>query len=165
MTPKASLPGSPSHEPCVADVMHRNFVVADPGESLQEAREIMRLARLRHLLVAQDGKVLGVISYRELLEALTDPDKRGGVCMPRSAEYTPVAAAMRSPAATIHPADSLDHAAAMLERLGIGCLPVVNPHRTGGHLVGLLTSSDLLRAAYAPRERTFTRFRPDSKCG
>jgi CBS domain-containing protein len=42
----------------------------------------------------------------------------------------------------------LEDAAARLFHLRIGCLPVVQPSLAGPRLVGLVTETDLLRAAY-----------------
>jgi CBS domain-containing protein len=45
---------------------------------------------------------------------------------------------------------TLGAAARRMLRLKIDCLPVVRAGSNGPALVGLLTESDLLRAAYAP---------------
>jgi len=49
---------------------------------------------------------------------------------------------------SIVPDATLSEAASRLERLRVGCLPVVEPGEDGLRLVGLLTEMDLLRAAY-----------------
>jgi len=54
----------------VERIMRRNFVSADPEETLTGALQTMRMARLRHLLVTRDDRLLGILSYRELLEEL-----------------------------------------------------------------------------------------------
>jgi CBS domain-containing protein len=46
---------------------------------------------------------------------------------------------------TVSPQTALADAAELLVRHKIGCVPVVDPH---GKLVGLLTDTDLLAAAY-----------------
>ncbi len=127
----------------VGAVMRRDFITVGPLASLDEARETMRLARLRHLLVTDARYLLGVLSYRELLEALL----RG--------EATPrlVAEAMSATPYVVTPSSSLASAASRLWSLDIGCLPVVEPAEGAPPaelLVGVLTVSDLLRAAYAP---------------
>ena len=48
----------------------------------------------------------------------------------------------------VTPETPLRVAASRMARLGIGCLPVVEPGEHGGRLVGLVTESDLLRAAF-----------------
>jgi CBS domain-containing protein len=45
---------------------------------------------------------------------------------------------------------TLASAARRMLRLKIGCLPVVRAGPSGPLLVGIVTESDLLRAAYAP---------------
>ena len=113
--------------------MRRDFAQLGPDESLANAVQTMRLARLRHLIVARDDALLGMLSYRELLE-------RGGERLRGR-----VADLMERQLITIPPEASLAEAAGPMCRYGIGCLPVV----TGdGRLVGLVIESDLLRAAY-----------------
>jgi CBS domain-containing protein len=50
---------------------------------------------------------------------------------------------------TIAPGAALDEAARLLLGRRIGCLPVVKPD---GTFVGLVTETDLLRAAFLPEE-------------
>ena len=116
--------------------MRRNFAIATSDESLASARETMRLGRLRHLPVTQGGTLLGLLSYRDLLERLLeDPDALELAC---------VADVMRRAPASVAPEASLDAAADCMCRYGLGCLPVVDRDQ----LVGLVTEADLLRAAY-----------------
>jgi CBS domain-containing membrane protein len=127
----------------VGDVMRRDFVFADPDESLGAARQTMRMARLRHLLVARDGRLLGLLTYRELLEARLRDGRDEG----RTGD------ALKSAVAWVTPDTPLRDAADRLSRYGFGCLPVLEPFdddgREPGALVGLVTELDLLRAAYA----------------
>ena len=58
---------------------------------------------------------------------------------------------MTSSPFSIVPDATLSEAASRLERLRVGCLPVVEPGEQGLRLVGLLTEMDLLRAAYVRR--------------
>jgi CBS domain-containing protein len=120
----------------VRDVMRTDFATVSPDESVASARQTMRLARLRHLVVTGEGALIGILSYRDLLEQLGDAP---------SSER--VANAMKAPV-TIAPETSLRDAADAMCRYGLGCLPVVT---AGGALVGLITESDLLRAAYGLR--------------
>ena len=50
------------------EVMSAPVYAIDEGESLEQAREKMAGHRVRHLLVTSDGKPVGVISARNLLD-------------------------------------------------------------------------------------------------
>ena len=52
----------------VATVMTRELVVADPHEKIDAALQKMHAIGSRHLPVVDDGKLVGMISIRDLLE-------------------------------------------------------------------------------------------------
>jgi CBS-domain-containing membrane protein len=130
----------------VARIMRQSFVTAAPDETLNGASQTMRLARLRHLLVTQGDHLVGILSYREILEGLLE------IGVPRSGGR--VGDAMRRAPAFATPQTTLAEAADRMCRYGLGCLPVLEPSPgappEAGRLVGIITEADLLRAAYAP---------------
>lgn len=136
-------------ERAVREIMRRHFVTVSVREGLDEALRIMRMARLRHLLVEQDGELVGILSYRDLLDrALARLEEAEAT--PRDASGTPVSiseAMMASPY-VLTPDAPLSEAASRLTNLHIGCLPVVEREDGSARLVGLVTESDLLRAAF-----------------
>jgi CBS domain-containing protein len=122
----------------VAHVMRRHFVSASPELSLLDARQLMRLARLRHLVVTREDCLVGLLSYRELLETLVDEGAAEGA----------IADAMVPSPTVAAPATPLREAAGRLCRYGIGCLPVVEEQARDLRMLGLVTESDLLRVAF-----------------
>lgn len=127
--------------------MRRDFVTIPPHEPLAEAFRLMRFARLRHLLVEEDGCLVGILSYRDLQEALlTHLSGRPGSDLPSA----PVSSAMRSEPYAVTPDTSLRDAATRLCSLRLGCLPVVESRTQRPALIGIITELDLLRAAYEP---------------
>ncbi len=56
-------------------VMSKDLVVADPHDNLDSALQKMHSIRARHLPVVSDGKLVGMISIRDLLE-LDDAEQR-----------------------------------------------------------------------------------------
>lgn len=54
----------------VGDVMRRGFVAAAPGETLQAALSRLRESGDQTLLVAQDGRLLGMVTARDLADVL-----------------------------------------------------------------------------------------------
>lgn len=147
--------GLPSLEPerprTVAELMRRQFVTVAPDASLLEAHQIMRLARLRHLPVARDGMLVGVLSYRDVQEEILDQlGPEGTKTYEELLASIAVNQAMIPFPWTVTPETDLAEAATRLYRLRVGCLPVAEPSEEGPRLVGLITESDLLRAAYDP---------------
>lgn len=52
----------------VDDVMSKDLVIADPSDDLDDALEKMYSIHARHLPVVQNGKLVGMVSIRDLLE-------------------------------------------------------------------------------------------------
>lgn len=132
----------------VHDVMRRDFITISTEESLLEALQLMRLARLRHLAVANEGALVGILSYRDLQDELVACLDLDSPDAPTVAQVRVADRMTRSPY-SIGPGATLVEAAARMERLRVGCLPVVEAGPEGLRLVGLLTEMDLLRAAFA----------------
>jgi CBS domain-containing protein len=56
----------------VADYLVDDLVTVDEGVSIDEAARTMSEAELRHLTVARDGEVFGVVSIRDVVSALLE---------------------------------------------------------------------------------------------
>lgn len=161
MPPAHRLRGTP----IVSDVMHRFFVTAAPHEPLAAAHQTMRLARLRHLLVAEETRLLGIASYRDVTEALLGEATRWlrrPAPAPGELEAGTLQSVMTPRPAVVSPSTPLTEAAEQLCRHRYGCLPVVEEEPGGeGVLVGVLTEVDVLRAAlgggWRPAARPRTR--------
>jgi CBS domain-containing protein len=119
----------------VRDYMTEAPVTIDMGADYQEAFSIMEEKDLHHLPVLNAaGNCAGLVARRDLQLAA------------RCYHEAPVEVGeiMHKPVTTIAPDADL---AAAVERMmadHIGCLPVSD--NGGGHLVGILTETDLLRA-------------------
>lgn len=133
----------------VEEIMRTEFASLRPEDRLDLADQVMTLGRVRHLPVLDgDGRLVGIVSNRDLLEAsLTSvlsfeaSERRGFL---RSIGVSEV---MTSEVETVGPQTPLGVAAARIIRNKIGCLPVIRDDRT---MVGLVTETDLLIAAYLP---------------
>ncbi len=131
----------------VSRIMRTEFASLRETDRLDLADQIMKLGRVRHLPVLDpDGRIVGIVSNRDLLEAsLTnvldfEREQRKGFL--RSVD---VAEVMTREVETIAPDAPLAAAASRLVGHRIGCLPVV---REDGVMVGLVTETDLLAAAF-----------------
>jgi CBS domain-containing protein len=126
--------------------MESEIVTLAVGDRLDLADDVMRLGRVRHIPVLEGGRVVGVVTHRDLLAASLskalafDPQQRRTFM--RSVDVGEV---MTRDPVTVAPEASLREAARLMIGRRIGCLPVVRPD---GTLVGLVTETDLLRAAF-----------------
>jgi len=131
--------------------MLRDIVTTTRDASLSQAHGLMRSAGLRHLVVVEDGVVVGLLSHRTLLEAsLTMLSARLGRAGADPLGSVTIEHMVLEEPLTIAPAGSLEAAASRMLALRIGCLPVTTPSPRGPRLEGLLTEAALLRAAYLP---------------
>jgi CBS domain-containing protein len=132
----------------IGAVMRRHFVTVRSDEPLSEAIGIMRMGRLRHLPVERGGKLVGLLSYRDLQERELERLEAAEACAAPAALEVAVEEAMLDSPYIVTPDTPLRVAAARMTQLGVGCLPVVEVADGDSRLVGLVTESDLLRAAY-----------------
>ena len=125
----------------VRDIMQRKVVTISVGDSLSTVEDIMTLGHVRHMPVVQAGRLVGVVSQRDLLRAslsaLSDFGRDERRAFLQAVEIKKV---MSAPAITIAPDASVQEAARVMAAHKIGCLPVTER----GQLVGLVTETDLL---------------------
>ncbi len=131
----------------VGELMRRDFILLDDGELQRDAAQVMRMARLRHLPVARDGRLIGVISNRDLLED-TVAALEQAVTPARLSKLRrrPIEHLVNGELIAVGPDCTLSRAAELMLDYKVGFLPVVDGE--SGRLVGIITESDLLRAAY-----------------
>ena len=131
----------------VEHIMQREFASVRSDERLDFVDDVMALGRVRHMPVVDDGKLVGVVSQRDLLAAsltrVLDFDHQERRTFLRSIDVREV---MSGRPITVAPSATLSEAASLMLRHKIGCLPVIGP---GGEALGLVTETDLLRAAYS----------------
>ena len=71
----------------VAEHLTADLVFASPDWSLEEAAVAMVKGRFRHLIVIEDGEVVGVLSVRDIIRCWTQEGATSD--MPRSAGHVP----------------------------------------------------------------------------
>ena len=112
----------------------------------------MTLGRVRHMPVVHGGKLVGVVSERDLLRAslsnLSGFDARERRAFLHGVE---IARVMSAPPVVVDPETTVAEAARVMAEHKIGCLPVVR----GDELLGIITETDVLRcfAGLAPNRR------------
>jgi CBS domain-containing protein len=69
-TRKVILKGKSSKETPVKDIMTRELVTAQPGDSVTECMQVMTEKRVRHLPVVEGAKMIGLISIGDLVRRI-----------------------------------------------------------------------------------------------
>jgi CBS domain-containing membrane protein len=132
------------HRLTVADIMSREVITLAEDDTLSDARACMEQGRVRHLPVVRDGRLVGLVTHRDLLAASfsvfaqVSPHEEH-----RLFAQIPVRELMHD-ALSAQPAMQVREAAALLLDNRFGCLPVVDG---AGRLVGIVTEADFLTLA------------------
>jgi acetoin utilization protein AcuB len=122
--------------------MTTHVITATPDTTLAAALGLARQHRIRHLPVVEDGRLVGVVTDRDLRLALppvwaTQHDELMTALNERF-----VGDVMTADVVTVPPATPMEEAARLLCAHRIGCLPVLED----GRLVGMLTETDVMRS-------------------
>ncbi len=132
----------------VRHAMARNPIAVAPRDLCQRVLVDFRRRKFRHAPVVEEGRLVGIVSERDLLRAV--PDLIGGLEAEEAGggNLRTVADVMTPDPLVAEPNHTIDEAAQRMEENRIGCLPVVEE----GRLVGLLTVTDVLRGFTAHLE-------------
>lgn len=121
----------------IEEIMKTDIHTLQPQQTIQDVLTLFEEKRIRHAPVVEDGKVVGVISDRDLKNAL--PSRFSVAPGAEVYEMTIESVMTRNPI-TAHPMDFVEEIAAVFYDQQIGCLPVISNQK----LVGFLTETDLL---------------------
>jgi CBS domain-containing protein len=126
----------------VKDIMAQDVTTLGRNDSLDLADDVMMLGRMRHIPVIDEGRVVGVVSQRDLFRsALAAALGYGETAQKKLLRTLRVKEVMSEPAIIISPEATIKEAVRLMLEKKIGCLPVVEGHT----LVGIITETDLLR--------------------
>lgn len=121
-------------ELAVSDLMARDPTALSPRHYLARVSEEMELSRIRHVpIVDSGGHLVGLVTQRDLLREGSDLSR-------------PVSAIMQTEVKSLPPEAPAREAAYLMLRHAIGCVPVVE---SDGRLLGIVTDTDFVRAAYS----------------
>ena len=98
----------------VADWMTPDLVTIAPGATAGEALAMMRQRRIRHLPVVDAGRLVGMLSDRDLRSALPSAAVLGELDEDDLAASRPVANIMTADPLTIPPSQPVEEAARLL---------------------------------------------------
>lgn len=127
----------------VREWMTTDVVTASPALPIAEAHDLMRSRGIRHLPVVDRGRLVGILSDRDVRAAMPSPVTTLAVGEARYLlNRLRVEEVMSRPVITIRPDAPITEAVSVLLGRRIGALPVVD----GTRLAGIVTETDLLRA-------------------
>ncbi len=133
--------------------MVRKLHTVKPMDSIRHAREIMETHRVNQLPVVVGGKLVGIITDRDLRDAtpsvFATPHRTSGHVAPMpDLDSIRIKDVMTENVLTLSPGASLVEAARLMQRERVGAVPIVD----GDRLVGLVARSDVLDAFIAMAE-------------
>jgi acetoin utilization protein AcuB len=125
----------------VDKIMSRNVVTVAPDAALMDIRKRLEDGGFNHMLVVEGGTLRGVISDRDVLQALSpfldtySEEHRDVKTLSQAAS-----AIMQTDPITVSPGTPIADASQALLDHGVSSLPVVE----GDALVGIVTGKDML---------------------
>lgn len=125
----------------VADIMTANPTTVTPRNAIRTAINLMREGGYRRLPVVDRGRLVGIITDRDLRRAANSPYVvREQWYDNFILDHIEVASCMTPNPLTVEPTTSIADATMLMRSHKIGGLPVV----VDGQLVGIITETDLL---------------------
>lgn len=138
----------------VRDIMTTGVHTIDSEASVAEAKALFACEHFHHLIVVEDNTVVGVVSERDILNAISP---FVGRIMERAWDVNTlkkrIHQIMTCGVVVIAPDDLAARAAEKMLEKGVSCLPVVDDE---GSLQGIVTMRDFLAWAMgtAPHDRS-----------
>jgi acetoin utilization protein AcuB len=126
------------------EIMSRNLVTIELDDKLAEVKRIFDSAKFHHLLVVDEGELLGVVSDRDLLRAMspyigTDVETNRDVATLNKRVHQ---IATRRPT-TLGPEAEVADAIKLFLSANISCIPIVDH---ANRPIGIVSWRDVLRA-------------------
>jgi len=127
----------------VAQWMKKDPITISPETGVWEAARLLRQYRIRHLPVVKRGKLVGIVTDRDVKRVLPSPATSLSVYeVSYLLDRLEVKEVMTKEVITVGPLVPIEEAAKIMHDRKIGCLPVLE----GEALVGIITETDLLAA-------------------
>jgi CBS domain-containing protein len=129
----------------VRDIMTREVVTLFEEDNLIGVEEGMQHFRFRHLPVVDDGKLIGLITQRDLLRVAASVAEPGGERKTQTFQERLFARdVMSRQLVTVREDTPITDAGLLMWNNKLGCLPVVSDD---GKLLGIVTEADFVKLA------------------
>jgi acetoin utilization protein AcuB len=126
----------------IKDVMTRNPITADSETLVLDAQRIMKENNIRRLPIVDKGKLVGIVTKHDLLEASPSPATSLSIFeLNYLLSKMKVKEIMKKNPLTLTPDTPFEEALGLGQEKKIGSFPVVE----NGKLVGIATESDIIR--------------------
>lgn len=136
----------------VRDIMTSNVVTLFEEDNLAGIESMMERFRFRHLPVVDEGKLVGLVTHRNVLRAAASSFEVGAAMKTqRMFESLFVRDVMERGIVTVNPDTPILDAGRLLWNNKMSCLPVVDD---AGKLVGIVTEADFVKLSLAMLEST-----------
>ncbi|WNO11577.1 CBS domain-containing protein [Teredinibacter sp. KSP-S5-2] len=127
----------------VADIMSKDVITVSPDHSLAEVASVFEVVKFRHLLVASNGKLEGIISDRDVvahispfLGTIDERESDRDLMNQKAYQF------MSTEIITVDCETLVDSASILLLEHSISCLPVTYDD---GSIAGILSWKDILQ--------------------
>ena len=124
------------------EIMMGSPVTLKPNDTLDLANDVISLGRIRHIPIVDDGRLVGIITERDLIGAAAG--KIFGLKQKKKSALLKsvlIKEVMKKRVVTAAPDTPIKDIAHLMADKKIGGVPVVS----AGALVGLVTTTDVLR--------------------
>jgi len=126
----------------VGERMSKPVITISPDMPISEALNLMKKERIRRAPVVKDGKLAGIVSDKDLLNASPSPVTTLSIWeMNYLLSKVTVSQVMTSNVMTVTQDTPIEQAARIMADNKIGGLPVLRD----GHVVGIITETDLFK--------------------
>ena len=124
------------------EIMMGSPVTLKPEDTLDLANDVIALGRIRHIPVVDDGRLVGILTERDLIGAAASQifglKQKSKSALLKTVLIKQV---MKKRVITAAPDTPIKDIAHLMADKKIGCVPVVS----AGMVVGLVTTTDILR--------------------
>ncbi|MDX8125731.1 CBS domain-containing protein [Methylomonas sp. OY6] len=149
----------------VAELMTSKVFTVEPHDLIDRVFFLIHYEKIRHLPVVEKGKLVGIVSDRDLYKALGPKSNSNAVEASKDSTQLHVVTQkvvhiMHRGVYTVTPETPASEAAAMMAEHRVGALPVVEKDK----LVGILSATDILRV-FAKLERAHEKLEQQIKEG
>ena len=127
----------------VSEFMTRKVITASPDDGIRETYFAMRENGIRHMPVLDGAQLVGMISDRDLRRPDWVDEAPDLAYEYHLEDNVTVGDLMSRNPILVHTYDELGLACKLIVQHGFGALPVLDK---GGHLVGIISKADLVRA-------------------
>lgn len=129
----------------IVEIMKHRVATIEMDDSLEAVRDIFLMAPFHHLLVIEEGRLVGILSDKDLYKALSpylgssSENQRDRDTLQRRVHQV-----MTRELVTVSPEVPVSQACELLLAKGVSCLPVLED----GQVIGIVTWRDLLASCY-----------------